>query len=173
MPFNGWRTNPAASPQLWIHCQLPTAAIAQTMPPFPEERTLAVTVLGLSGTPHSLEDVSALGTLPPLYPCPLQASAPKSLRPEAHSLLLLLKVSSVEELQRCVLKLTVYTQKNPSLRSSVLGDLQTECRGRDWRGQKPFFFRKELNQKKGKLQEVQTSHLLSVLGTLIKNNGWR
>lgn len=119
----------------------------------PEERTLAVTVLGLSGTSHSLEEVSVLGRLPPLYPCPLQASAQKGLSPEAHSLLLLLKVSSVEELQRCVLKLTVYTQKNPG---QVLGDLEAECRGRAWTGQKPLFFRKELHQKKWKLEEVRT-----------------
>lgn len=123
----------------------------------PEERTLAVTVLGLSGTSYSLEEVSVLGRLPPLYPCPLQASAQKSPSPQAHSLLLLLKVSSAEELQRCVLKLTAYTQRSPSLRSTVLGHLETECRGRDWRAQKPFFFRKELNQTKWKLQEVLTS----------------
>lgn len=142
-----------------LSCQQPLSpkpCLHFTMAFSPEERTLAVTVLKLSGTSHSLEDVSVLGRLPPLYPCPLQASAQKSLTPEAHRLLLLLKVSSAEELQRCVLKLTVYTQKNPSLRSSALGDLETECRGRDWRGQTSFFFRKELNQKKWKLQEVLT-----------------
>lgn len=145
-----------------VSCQQPLSpkpCLHFTMAFSPEEQTLAVTVLGLSGTPHSLEDVSVLGRLPPLYPCPLQASAQKSLTPEAHRLLLLLKVSSVEELQRCVLKLSVYTQRNPSLRSSALGDLETECGGRDWRGHKPFFFRTELNQKKWKLQEVLTWYL--------------
>lgn len=138
------------SPKPWLHFSMAFSL---------EERTLAVTVLGLSRTSHSLKDVSVLGRLPPLYPCPLQASVQKGLNPEAHSLLLLLKVSSVEELQRCVLKLTVYTQKKPSLRSSALGELEAECGGRDWTGQKAFFFRKELNQKKWKLQEVLTYYL--------------
>lgn len=144
-----------------VSCQQPLSpkpCLHFTMAFSPEEQTLAVTVLGLSGTPHSLEDVCVLGRLPPLYPCPLQASAQKSLPPEARRLRLLLplKVSSVEELQRCVLKLTVYTQKSPRLRSSALGHLETECGGRDWRGHEPFFFRKELNQKRWKRQEVLT-----------------
>lgn len=145
-----------------ISCQQPLSpkpCLHFTMAFSPEERTLAVCVLRLSGTPHRLEDVSVLGRLPPLYPCPLQASAQKSPSPEAYSLLLLLKVSSVEELQRCVLKLTVYTQKPPSLRSSTLGELEAECGGREWRGENPLFFRKELNQKKWKLQEVLASFL--------------
>lgn len=145
-----------------ITCQQPPSpkpCLHFTMAFSPEERTLAVSVLRLSGTPHRLEDVSVLGRLPPLYPCPLQASAQRSLSPEAFSLLLLLKVGSVEELQRCVLKLTVYTQKPPGLRSSALGELEAECGGREWRGENPFFFRKELNQKKWKLQEVLASHL--------------
>ncbi|XP_029697751.1 uncharacterized protein [Takifugu rubripes] len=143
-----------------ISCQQPLSpkpCLHFTMAFSPEEQTLAVSVLRLSGTPHRLEDVSVLGRLPPLYPCPLQASAQKSLSPEADSLLLLLKVGSVEELQRCVLKLTVYTQKPPSLRSSALGELEAECGGREWRGENPFFFRKELNQKKWKLQEQDQS----------------
>lgn len=144
-----------------ISCQQPLSpkpCLHFTMAFSPEERTLAVSVLRLSGTPHRLEDVCVLGRLPPLYPCPLQASAQKSLSPEAYSLLLLLKVSSVEELQRCVLKLTVYTQKPRSLRSSALGELEAECGGREWRGENPFFFRKELNQKQWKLQEVLASY---------------
>lgn len=137
----------------------PKPCLHFTMVFSPEEKTVTVTVLGLSGTPHRLEDVSVLGRLPPLYPSPLQASAQKSLSPEVHSLLLRLKVSSIKELQRCVLKLTVYTQKPPSLRSSALGELETECSGREWRGENPFFFRKDLHQKKWQQQEVLTSYL--------------
>lgn len=140
-----------------ISCQQPLSpqpCLHFTMAFSPEERTLAVTVLGLSGTPHRLEDVSVLGRLPPLYPCPLQASVQKNPSPAGFSLLLLLKVSSIEDLQRCVLKLTVYTQMPPSLKSIALGELETECRGREWKVENPFFFRKDLNQKKWKLQEV-------------------
>lgn len=120
----------------------------------PEEKTLAVTVLSLTGTPHRLEDVSVLGSLPPLYPCPTQTSARSSLSPDAHSLVLLLKVSSVEELQRCVLRITVYTQEPPSLRGTALGELEAECGGRDWRAEHPFYLTKELNQNKWKLKKV-------------------
>lgn len=147
-----------------VSCQQPLSlkpCLHFTMAFSAEQRTLAVTVLGLSGTPHSLEHVCVLGRLPPLYPCPLQASAQKSPSPEARSLLLLLKVTSAEELQRCVLKLSVYSQKSPGS-SSALGDLETECRGRNWSGTQLFFFRKFLlNEKKWKLQEVLTLYLLN------------
>lgn len=118
----------------------------------PEQQTLAITFSSLTGTLHRLEDVSVLGSLPPLHPCPTQTSAQRG--PQAHSQVLLLKVSSVEELQRCVLRIAVYTQEPPSLRGTALGELEAECGGRDWRAEHPFFFSKELKQNKSKLNEV-------------------
>lgn len=118
----------------------------------PEQQTLAITFSSLTGTLHRLEDVSVLGSLPPLHPCPTQTSAQSG--PEAHSQVLLLKVSSVEELRRCVLRIAVYTQEPPSLRGTALGELEAECGGRDWRAEHPFFFSKELKQNKSKLNEV-------------------
>lgn len=125
-----------------------------TMAFSPEQQTLAVTVLSLTGTPHKLENVSVLGSLPPLYPCPIQASAQSSLRPETHSLVLVLKVSSVKELQKCVLRIAVSTQESPSMRGTTLGELEAECGGKDWGAEHPFHITKELNPNKWKLKKV-------------------
>lgn len=122
-----------------------------------EEQTLAVTVRSLTGTPHRLEDVSVLGSLPPLYPCPTQTTTQSGLNPEAHSLVLLLKVSSVEELQRCYLRIVVYSQEPPSLRGTALGELEVECGGRDWRAEHPFNLMKDLKQSKRRLKKVVMS----------------
>ncbi|TKS73600.1 Synaptotagmin-4 Synaptotagmin IV [Collichthys lucidus] len=75
-------------------CQQPVSpkpCLHFTMAFSPEQQTLAVTILGLTETLHTLEDVSVLGSLLPLYPCPIQASAQSTLSPETHSLVLLLK----------------------------------------------------------------------------------
>ena len=120
----------------------------------PEQQTLAVTVLSLTGTPYRLEDVSVLGSLPPLYPCPIQASVQSGLGPETHILVLLLKVSSVKELQKCVLRIAVYTREAPSMRGTTLGELEAECGGREWRAEQPVHFTIELNPNKWKLKKV-------------------
>ncbi|KAK9516518.1 hypothetical protein VZT92_024442 [Zoarces viviparus] len=138
-------------------CQMPISrkpCLHFTMAFSPEQQTLAVTVLNLTGMLHRLEDVSVLGSLPPLYPCPIQASAQSSLSPETHSLVLLLKVSSVKELQKCALRIFVYTRDAPCARGTTLGELEAECGGRDWRPEHPFHLIKELNTNKGKLKKV-------------------
>ncbi|XP_051239057.1 uncharacterized protein syt18b [Dicentrarchus labrax] len=137
-------------------CQQPISpkpCLHFTMAFSPEQQTLTVTVFSLTGTPHTLEDVSVLGSLSPLYPCPIQASAQSSLSPQTHSLVLLLKVSSVKELQRCVLRIAVYPREPPCLRDTGLGELEAECGGRDWRADHPFHFTKELNTNKWTLKK--------------------
>ncbi|XP_071351904.1 synaptotagmin-6 [Trachinotus anak] len=124
-----------------------------TMAFSPEQETLAVTVLSLSGTPHKLEDVSVLGSLSPLYPCPIQASFESNLSPAPHSLVLFLKVNSVKELQRCTFRAAVYTRDPHSLRGTALGELEAECAGKDWRAAHPLHFTKELNPNKWKLKK--------------------
>lgn len=119
-----------------------------------EQQTLTVTVLSLTGISHSLEDVSVMGSLPPLYPCPIQASVQSSCNVEPHSLMLPLKVSSVKELQMCVLKISVRAQEPQSLRGTTLGELEAECGGRDWKTEHSFHFIKELNQDLWKLKKV-------------------
>ncbi|CAJ1056429.1 uncharacterized protein syt18b [Xyrichtys novacula] len=122
-----------------------------------EQQTLAVSILSLTGTPHRLEDLSVLGSLQPLYPCPMQASIHRGLSPESLSLLLLLKVSSEKELQRCMLRIAVYTREPPSLRGSTLGEVEVECKGKDWRAENPLHFTKKLNPHKWSLRKSQIS----------------
>ncbi|XP_039988202.1 uncharacterized protein syt18b [Xiphias gladius] len=131
----------------------PKPCLHFTMAFSPEQQTLAVTVLSLSGTPHRLEDVTVLGSLPPLYPSPIQASFQSRLSTEPHSLSLLLKVSSENELQRCTLRTAVYTREPHSLGGTALGELEAECGGKDWRAEHPFHFRKELNPNMWKLKK--------------------
>ncbi|XP_040894166.1 uncharacterized protein syt18b [Toxotes jaculatrix] len=118
-----------------------------------EQQTLVVTVLSLSGSPHRLEDVSVLGSLPPLYPCPIQASVQSSLSPEPYSLALRLKVSSVNELQKCSLRTAVYAREPHTQRGTALGELEVECGGKDWKAEHPFHFTKELNPNTCKLKK--------------------
>lgn len=135
-------------------CQIqisPNPCLHFTLAFSPEQQTLAVTVLGLTGMPHRLEDVSVLGSLPPVYPCPMQASAQSSLSPETHSLLLLLKVSSVK---KCVLRIAEYTREVPSARGTTLGKLEVKCGGRDWREKHLFHLSRELNTSKWKIKKV-------------------
>lgn len=120
----------------------------------PEQQILTLTVLNLSGTPYTLEDVSVLGSLPPLYPCPIKASVQSNLSHEPHSLVLLLKVSSVDELQRCTLKIAVHTQEPHNLRDTALGELETNCGGRDWLGEHSFYISQELNLNRWTLKKV-------------------
>lgn len=126
----------------------PKPCLHFTMAFSPGQQTLTVTVLSLSGTPHRLEDVSVQGSLPPLCPFPMKAAVQSSSSSEAHSLVLIFKVSSVEELQRCVLKVAVNAREPASPRRSSLGELEAECAGRDWTPQTPLHLTKELNRSK-------------------------
>lgn len=126
-----------------------------------EEQSLAVTILSLTGTPHRLEDVSVLGSLPPLYPCPITTSRQSGRGLNATSSpVLLLRVGSVEELQRCVLRIAAYTKEPPSLRGTALGEVEVQCGGRDWGAEHLFYLSKDLNPNKWMLKKVaQFLHL--------------
>ncbi|KAK2917699.1 hypothetical protein Q8A73_004445 [Channa argus] len=131
----------------------PKPCLHFTMAFSPEQQTLTVTVLSLSATAYTLEDVVVLGSLLPLYPCPIQASVQCSLGHKRHSLVLLLKVSSVSELQRCTLKITVYSQESHRMRDTALGELEADCGGRDWRAEHLFHVLQELNPNKWTLKK--------------------
>ncbi|XP_029909826.1 synaptotagmin-4-like [Myripristis murdjan] len=135
----------------------PIPCLHFTMAFSPEQQTLTVTILSLTGTPHRLEDVSVLGSLPPLYPCPIQASTQRSLSLEPYSLMLVLKVSSVKELQRCVLRITLYTRELQTLKGSTLGELEAQCGGKDWKADHPLHFTKELSPNKWMLKKSVNS----------------
>lgn len=132
----------------------PKPCLHFTMAFSPEQQTLAVTVLSLSGTPYRLEDVSVLCSLLPLHPCPIQACVQTGLSPEPHSLVLHLKVSSVKELQRCTFRTAVYSREPHSQRGTLLGEAEAECGGKDWTAEYPLHFTKELNPNKRKLRKV-------------------
>lgn len=132
----------------------PTPCLHFTMAFSPEQQTLTVTMLSITGTSHRLEEMSVLGSLAPLCPCPAQASVRCSLSPEPRNLNLVFKVGIVEELQRCVLRLALYTRDLPSLRGSPLGELEVQCRGKDWKADHPFHYTKEFSPNKWKLIKV-------------------
>lgn len=126
-----------------------------TMAFSPEQQTLSVSVLSLSRTNHTLADVSVLGSLPPLYPCPIPATVQSSISHEPQSLVFLLQVSSVSELQRCTLRIAVYTQEPCGMRSTALGELEADCGGRDWTAEQLFHISQELNPNTCTLEKVE------------------
>ncbi|XP_053175839.1 uncharacterized protein syt18b [Scomber japonicus] len=128
----------------------PKPCLHFTMAFSPEQQTLTITFLSFTGISHRLEDVSVLGSMPPLYPFPTQASIQSSLSPEPYSRVLTLKVSSVEELQKCTLRVAVYTRELPNQRGTTLGELEAECGERDWKSGREFHFMRELNPDKKK-----------------------
>lgn len=132
----------------------PKPCLHFTMAFSPEQQFLTVTVINMSGTPYTLEDVSVLGSLPPIHPCPIKASVQSGLSREPHSLVLLLKVSSVSDLQRCTLKLVVYTQEPHNLGGTPLGELEADCGGRDWLAEHLLHNSQELNPNKRTLKKV-------------------
>ncbi|XP_034144080.1 uncharacterized protein LOC117593342 [Esox lucius] len=161
----------------------PTPTLHFSMAFSPERGSLTVTVLSLSGASRDLGDVSVMGSLAPLGPCPLQASRPRGpssnpvTSPDPHTLGLTLEAGSLEELQRSVLRLSVHTQDLPSVRGSPLGSLEVQLWGEDWKAEHPIHCNMELipfnrNMKKSQTdQDARTSRELScgpqVLGQLL------
>ncbi|KAM4733826.1 uncharacterized protein syt18b [Anableps anableps] len=125
----------------------------------PEQQTLTVTVLNLTGRPQRLEDVTVLGSLPPLHICPTPATTRSSFSPESNSLVLILKVSSLNELKNCELRLTLYVQKEQSQRAIALGEVVVRCGERNWKSEQPLHFMKELSQKNVDIEKVPVSVL--------------
>ncbi|XP_023201964.1 uncharacterized protein LOC111610957 [Xiphophorus maculatus] len=101
----------------------------------PDQQTLTVTVLNLTGRPQRLEDVAVLGSLPPLHTCPTQSS----FSPESNSLVLILKVSSLDELKNCELRLNLFVTE-----TVAVGGVVVRCGERDWRSENPLHFVTEL-----------------------------
>lgn len=119
-----------------------------------EQQTLAVTILNLSGVPQGLEDVTILGSLPPLHTCPTPATFQSR---ESDSLTLFVNVSSVQQLQSCELRLSVYKQKTQSAKGTPLGEVEVKCGERAWRPEHPFHLVKELTPNNLHVEEVSVS----------------
>lgn len=117
----------------------------------PQQQILTVTILNLTETSHRLENVSVLGSLLPLHTSPTQMSSHSSLSRDASRLELLLKVRSMKELQRCELRLALYTRGVQSPRDTPLGEVGLECGDIDWISEHPLQFMKALKTKPGEL----------------------
>ncbi|XP_061578724.1 uncharacterized protein syt18b [Cololabis saira] len=115
-----------------------------TMAFYPEQQILKVTVLNVPEMHQRLEDLTVLGSLPPLHPGPTHASVQSGLGPDADSLALLWTVNSAEQLQTCELKVTLSVPGPPSTPGTALGEVVVECRGRDWTPDHAFHIIKEL-----------------------------
>lgn len=125
-----------------------------TMAFSPEQQTLAVTILNLTGVPQRLEDVTVLGSLPPLHTCPTPATFRSR---ESDSLTLIVSVSSVQELQSCELRLSVYKQSSQSAKGTALGEVEVKCGGRAWRPERSFHLVQELAPNSLNVEEVSVS----------------
>ncbi|KAM4573881.1 uncharacterized protein syt18b [Odontesthes bonariensis] len=135
----------------------PKPCLHFTMAFSPEQQILTVTFLNLTGMLQRLEDVTVLGSLPPLNPCPTQATVPSTLSPEANSQVLLLKVNSAKELQRCKLRLDLYAQEAQTQGGTALGEVEVECGERDWKPEHPFHFMKELHPNNWNIENISVS----------------
>lgn len=125
-----------------------------TMAFSPEQQTLAVTILNLTGAPQRLQDVTVLGSLPPLHTCP----TPATLRSrESDSRMLTVSVSSVQQLQSCELRLSVYKQSSQSAKGTALGEVEVKCGGRAWRPEHPLHLVQELAPDSLNVEEVSVS----------------
>ncbi|KAJ8002579.1 hypothetical protein DPEC_G00160370 [Dallia pectoralis] len=168
----------------------PTPILHFSMAFSSERGCLSVTVLSLSGVSHSLADVSVMGSLVPLGPCPLQAplgpcplqapqgpcprqtslgpcplqtspystSSSPGTCPDRNTLVLTLEAGSLEELQRCVLRLAVCIREPPSIKDSPLGRLEVRLGAEDWKGENPILCSKELSPCSWKVKQSQTDH---------------
>ncbi|XP_053742700.1 uncharacterized protein syt18b isoform X1 [Synchiropus splendidus] len=133
-------------------CQQPTSqppCLDFTMAFSSERQTLSVTVLGLTGVFLKLEDVSLLGSLPPLHCSPVQAAFQNTL-----SCVMVFKVTSVKELQRCTLRIAVHVEESLSRRGSEVGVVEAECGERDWHECQVIHLKKELCSRDQKQQKT-------------------
>ncbi|XP_051916332.1 uncharacterized protein syt18b [Hippocampus zosterae] len=118
----------------------------------PDRRTLTITILSLTGSSHKLDDVSVQACLPPLHPDFVQAPIRSGL-----SRVLVLNVNSAEELQRCTLRIALYTRDAQGLTGTALGVLQAECGGRNWNASQEIHVTKELLSNKRTAKKVAGS----------------
>ncbi|KPP57546.1 Synaptotagmin-4-like, partial [Scleropages formosus] len=124
----------------------------------PTRGTLTVTTLGLSGSSRRLGGAYVRATLPPLCPTPVQPSARRrSLSPELHRQIVVLPVSSVEQLRTCTLQLAVLHRDFSGFRETVLGQLEMLCAEVDWEPDQSITCSKELSPARGKLKKSQSS----------------
>lgn len=109
------------------------------------QNTLTVSLVGITGVVHHLEEVTVQVRLPPLCPGPLNMSAQDyNLSPGLYKQNLVINVGSLEGLKSCILRLAVFSQDNP--KTSLFEELEVCCSSLDWTPDMPINCIRELRQ---------------------------
>uniref|UniRef100_A0A8C2BY33 C2 domain-containing protein n=1 Tax=Cyprinus carpio TaxID=7962 RepID=A0A8C2BY33_CYPCA len=137
----------------------PTPSLHFTLLFSPAEGKLTVTVLGLYRGSRKLSGTTVRACLPPLCPTPLQGGPTRrhSLGPVAPAQVLQLQVRSAEELQRCMLRLTVSSRDFSGLRETTMGELELACAEIHWEPDCTVTFNRQLNPVRRRLRKSQSS----------------
>nr|XP_015198872.1 PREDICTED: synaptotagmin-4-like isoform X1 [Lepisosteus oculatus] len=123
----------------------------------PANGTLTVTVLSLSSTPRKLGGVYVCLSLLPRCPEPFQTSVRRRSTSPEFGESFLFQVGSVEDLQECSLRLTVFAKDFPGLRDALLGQVVLSCTDLDWEPDLPVRYARDLTLPKGKLKKSLSS----------------
>ncbi|XP_016423769.1 uncharacterized protein LOC107752333 [Sinocyclocheilus rhinocerous] len=109
------------------------------------QNTLTVSLVGLTGVIHRLEEVTVQVRLPPLCPGPLDISAQDyNLSSGLYKKNLVINVGSLEGLKSCMLRLDIFMQDNP--KTSLFEELEVCCSSLDWTPDRPVSCVIELRQ---------------------------
>ncbi|XP_064168061.1 synaptotagmin-4-like [Anguilla rostrata] len=121
--------------------------------------SLMVNILGISRVPPvSLGGVSVHASLPPLCPTPKKLLIQRcSLSHEFQSQSFTLQVGSIEELQRCTLKMSIFAQDLSGLKEEPLGELELLCSELDWEPNHTIPCSKELSPSTSRVKKSLSS----------------
>ncbi|XP_026058660.1 uncharacterized protein syt18b [Carassius auratus] len=109
------------------------------------QNTLTVSIVGITGAVHRLEEVTVQAKLPPLRPGPLDISAQDyNLSSGFYKKNLVINVGSLEGLKGCMLRLAIFMQDNP--KRSLFEELEVCCGSLDWTPDRPLRCIRELRQ---------------------------
>lgn len=109
------------------------------------QNTLTVSIVGITGAVHRLEEVTVQAKLPPLCPGPLDISAQDyTLSSGLYKNNLVINVGSLEGLKCCMLRLAIFMQDNP--KTSLFEELEVCCGSLDWTPDRPVNCVRELRQ---------------------------
>ncbi|XP_067275311.1 uncharacterized protein [Pseudorasbora parva] len=117
----------------------------------PSESKLTITVLGLYRGSRKLSGATIRAHLLPL-------GLTHSLGPDAPAQVIQLQVRSAEELQVCVLRLSVSRRDFSGLRETAVGDLELVCAEIQWEPDSSATFSCQLTPAKRRMRKSQSSH---------------
>ncbi|XP_028814943.1 uncharacterized protein LOC114767378 [Denticeps clupeoides] len=115
-------------------CCPPGASLHFTLSFSPTQGTIRINLLSLTGTSQQLGGVTVLAALPPIHSDPVELSG--------HHLEM--DVGSLEELQHCALRMTVFTVGLSGSGKSSLGELELQCGEIKWEPERQIACSKEL-----------------------------